>query len=60
MDIISALLSDSQQDAWRQGSVCFQKTQVASSQTLFSYHELQLSQPEIIALHINVPPQKAK
>lgn len=40
--------------------MCFQKTQAASSQTLFSNHGLQLSQTEIIALHINVPPQKVK
>lgn len=40
--------------------MCFQKTQVASSQILFSNHELQLSQTEIIALHINVPPQKVR
>lgn len=46
--------------AWQKGSLCLQKTQAASSQTLVSNHELQLSQAETIPLHTNVPPQKVR
>lgn len=67
IEIISALLFNSQQDVWRKSGERAQRVSrrhwalwEPSSQIPFSNHELHLVHTKIIALHIKVPPQKLK